>query len=683
MKKLPLYPPSPCPYFLGALFLLFLFFQSCNHNRYRDFNPEEIVNVPEAQLKTYADTAATLQRLESYRSDRKKVDSLLYFAEALRNYKENISQIYAQMAFDLSTERNWKFPRAISAYRLALLKESKAKYNEDIEDALVDAKISKRIFNQTNWEDWKVQVYNLIGLLHFRKNEIDSARYYQNRALKKLDKIPIEDKKKKTLKGLIFHDLASTYYAEDPQKFIDFVQKSDSLYQILESNSDRARIRLNLGRVYIDQREFNKADSLIQLSLEYGELTKDVDLIIQSRQAKGYLFSLNFYNTREEKYFAAALNNFKICLAQQEENHYSTYSLMGWLYFTRWSYFNQGSDVDSTLFFYKFAIEDARKAGAINSIRSSSESIAYLCGLKNNWDKCNQVLGSTIPSFLNANYKAVVDTITNHSKAAYQRTNKVEQREIMVSASRQRQNILLLGSGVFIIAGLIFLLILQQSQQKRLQARMEALRAQINPHFFSNSLNAIESLVNLDKKKEASKYIIHFSRLSRQILSRSRDPNTSLKEELSMMKHFLELEKLRFRDKLTFEIIMAQDLNPEQIEVPGLILQPYAENAILHGIKPKSGPGHLRIEVKKENHKLICIIEDDGIGREKSAKIKAALLEQRKSMGMDITKERIQKMGKVKGQSLEIIDLLDEQGEAMGTRVVLQLPLKYRKEKTT
>lgn len=206
---------------------------------------------------------------------------------------------------------------------------------------------------------------------------------------------------------------------------------------------------------------------------------------------------------------------------------------------------------------------------------------------------------------------------------------------------------------------------------------MDTLHTQINPHFLANSLNAIESLINLGKKQEASKFIIHFSRLSRQVLKRSLSPITTLEEELNTLKHFLELEKLRFRDKLTYEITIAPDLNPGMIEIPGLLLQPYVEKAIWHGIKPKTTPGFLKIQIKKEAKALICIIEDNGIGRQKSKVIKAALAAQRQSMGLTIAEEYTHLNRKLKGKKVNIIDLVNEQGQAFGTQVILRLPLKY------
>jgi two-component sensor histidine kinase len=660
------------------ILLLTLHLQTCSDHRYKDFNPEEIVNVPAEQLETYVDTARVFTWLDGYSSERKQLDSLLYFAEALRNYDEDIAQLYAQMAYDIATDHNWRFPRAISAHRLAVFKETKAKYSEEIEDAMVDANISKRIFDQMDREDWKVLIYSLIGRLHYRSNNLDSAQYYLNWALNKIDKVNLSYSKKLTLKANTLHDLANNNL-QDKDAFLEYAHLSDSLYQIIGGESDQARLWVDVGQFYITQGKYSEADSLFQESLNYGQQNNDNDALIKAYQGRGYLSSIKYYYSRDEQQSKDALKDFKKCLSLQKEGRYRTYELMGWLHYLRWFNLSLEAESDSVLLYSKMAIEEGSKEGALGTIKTVSQNIVNLCEFEEEWEKCRQILNTTPVAFLNNNLKAAVDTVTYHSKKAYQRTNQVTQREIAVSAEQKRQRQLLIAGGVLVIASLVFLLILQRLQQRRLQARMEALRAQINPHFFSNSLNAIESLVNLDKKREASKYIIHFSRLSRQILNRSREPNTSLKEELSMMKHFLELEKLRFRDKLNFEIIVAEDVEPAQIEVPGLILQPYAENAILHGIKPKAGPGFLRIEVKKEGNRLVCIIEDDGIGREKSRAIKEKLALQRKSLGMDITEERIRTIGKVKGQSLEIIDLVDAEGKASGTKVVLQLPIKFRR----
>ncbi|MEL7531685.1 MAG: histidine kinase, partial [Bacteroidota bacterium] len=188
-------------------------------------------------------------------------------------------------------------------------------------------------------------------------------------------------------------------------------------------------------------------------------------------------------------------------------------------------------------------------------------------------------------------------------------------------------------------------------------------------------------LVNQDKKEAAAKYLIHFSRFSRKILNSSRSGFTSLANELETIEHFLALEQLRFRDKLHYHVFADESLDADQIEVPAMVIQPYVENAVLHGLKPKKQAGTLYIHVESQGKDLRIVIEDDGIGRQKSRELQSAsvLQKNRKSQGMQITAERIKSMGKVKGKHVEIIDLYDEDHRAEGTKVVLRMPLKQRK----
>ena len=156
----------------------------------------------------------------------------------------------------------------------------------------------------------------------------------------------------------------------------------------------------------------------------------------------------------------------------------------------------------------------------------------------------------------------------------------------------------------------------------------------------------------------------------------------SVAEEINMLEHFLALEQLRFRNKLQYKIEVSPNLHPELIEMPALILQPYVENAIWHGIKPKSGPGLVKVQIERSGKHLACIIEDDGIGREKAREMQASsVLHKHKSQGMAITEERLKALGKVKGSKVEIVDLHDSAGNGAGTRVIVRLPFRLLKNK--
>lgn len=231
-------------------------------------------------------------------------------------------------------------------------------------------------------------------------------------------------------------------------------------------------------------------------------------------------------------------------------------------------------------------------------------------------------------------------------------------------------NILLLCVLVIPMGGYI---LYQQRKQRQLDRQLKSLRRQIDPHFFSNCLNAIEGLINLDQKRTASKYLIHFSRLTRRLLNTSLGSAASLAGELETMKHFLALEQLRFKDKLHYDIHITTDIQPALLEVPALVFQPYLENAIWHGIKPLEGPGFLQINIFKVGKELCCTIEDDGIGRRAAHQQQQESVMQYESAGGKVARQRLHNTG---GGTVETIDLFDDQGNASGTKIIIRLPYK-------
>lgn len=607
-------------------------------------------------------------------SDAMKVDRLLYLVERLQNSDEVRAFGYARKAENLAVQHNWPLAHAISLYYLSSLKGRQEIFGEDIYSVIEDSKFSQGIFARMELHDWEIRTLTNLGDYYFKQGINDSAKSYFYAALSLLDKHKVPDSL--LLRGAIMHELGNLAPPKSDTALAAY-SESMKLYRQAGDESSLVRLGLDLGRFYEMKNEYEVADSLYQESLVVAIKTHDQNGEKRVYEKLGYLNMLQYYYGTELQLFQDAMTYFEKCLKLEVENQYHIHNLMGYTYGLHATRAGDAIYIDSALVYYKKAMEGAQKVGAIGTMESIGTSISRECErLEKEGRRCATILGSSYATFLDANYQAITDTIRTQLGTSSTRIRKLELSALQREAEANRKNMLLAGLVVFVIAGLIFLLLLQRQQQKKLQARMEAWRAQINPHFMSNSLNAIESLVNQDKREAASKYLIHFSRLTRRILNGSRDANTRLSEELETLKHFLALEQLRFRDKLHFTIEVAPDLSPMQLEVPAMILQPYVENAIWHGIKPKAGPGMLRIAVKKEAGHLICIIEDDGIGREQAQKLQATVVEQRKSLGMAITEQRIQTAGKVKGVRLKIEDLKDPDGKALGTRVILRLPLK-------
>ncbi len=214
-------------------------------------------------------------------------------------------------------------------------------------------------------------------------------------------------------------------------------------------------------------------------------------------------------------------------------------------------------------------------------------------------------------------------------------------------------------------------------QQQAATLEMQALRAQMNPHFIFNSLSSINHFILKNESKTASGYLTRFSRLIRMVLINSQKSLINLEDELEMLRIYLEMERLRFKNAFNYSITFLNAINSDTIYIPPLLLQPFCENAIWHGLMNKDGLGKLDIELGMENNTLYCIITDNGIGREKAEEMKSKSAEKEKSMGLKITADRLSLLNAEKGidTSYTIEDLKDEQGEAAGTRVNLKISI--------
>ena len=211
------------------------------------------------------------------------------------------------------------------------------------------------------------------------------------------------------------------------------------------------------------------------------------------------------------------------------------------------------------------------------------------------------------------------------------------------------------------------------------ELEQKALQLQMNPHFVFNSLNAIQNFVLSNNTDKAVNYLAKFSHLMRMILANSTVSHISLKDELQAITYYMELEKLRFDDKFDYEIKIDPDIDPGFILIPPMLLQPYIENAIIHGFVNSPHPGRLEITLKLLSpQSLHCVILDNGIGREKATEIRAQSGIKRQPRGMIITQERLEILNKQgqKNYAVNVTDLKDENGNASGTRVDLTIQYK-------
>jgi len=231
---------------------------------------------------------------------------------------------------------------------------------------------------------------------------------------------------------------------------------------------------------------------------------------------------------------------------------------------------------------------------------------------------------------------------------------------------------------IFVFAIIIIVLISLKNRYKKeqevitLQSRL--FRSQTSPHFVFNSLMSIQTFLLENNVEKASEYLVDFAKLIRSILQQTRKSFITLDKEIEVLQQYVKLEKLRFSDKFdySFEVNVP---HPEEILFPPMLAQPFIENAIKHGLVPATKKGLLKILFEEKNNELTVMIEDNGIGRERSTKLNKK--ETHKSLATEITQERLQLMArryKIK-INMTIEDLYDDKKEPAGTRVTFKMIL--------
>jgi hypothetical protein len=203
------------------------------------------------------------------------------------------------------------------------------------------------------------------------------------------------------------------------------------------------------------------------------------------------------------------------------------------------------------------------------------------------------------------------------------------------------------------------------------QIKMSALRAQMNPHFIFNSLNSIQHLISKGDRLNALKYLTKFSTLLRQVLESSIHVNIPLKNEIELLKIYLELESMRFDNSFQYKITVGSALDVDNLELPIMLLQPYVENAINHGLLPKQhGVKEIHISFSDQEHFVTCVIQDTGIGRKASMERKNNLKSNRPSRGLELSRQRLQLMN----QNIAVSDLITITDSDDGTAVEIKIP---------
>ena len=534
---------------------------------------------------------------------------------------------------------------------------------------------------QANSIEFRVFSLNMLGVDYRRMDANRTALDYNQEALALAETVKEPSLGLRRSIAVSHNSMGNIYLLlKQYDLAIDQFEKSRIIEVSIENKLGLAINYQNVGNAKESQGNLNAALKDYQKSLAINtELNNSLGKIICNGSIANIFIKQGHYQK------ALELTEYNLPLAIETGNKY----------YLAYEYLNLGW-VQSKLERYKKAqenlltgIEIAEKYNFISAISTGYSHLSELNEKQHNYKeslryyKLAEEFDEKVSNERNTQY--VNDLIIKYDSERKNNEikNLAKKNEITKLKLTTNRNIWI---GVFSLITLlgIILFILYRTQQLRsdkkiLSLEQEAMRSQMNPHFIFNSLNAIKLYIINNEQKNAVYYLNKFSKLIRKILAATRDKETTLAEEIETVKLYTDIENIRFSNEIEILTHINDQLNTNSIKMPSLILQPFIENTIWHGLSPKKG--HKRIEVsyeKIENTHLKITITDNGIGRIAAAKIKSTKIHKGKSIGINLTEERLGNFYKnyKNKYSLEFIDLYDKSKSPSGTTVVLKLPIK-------
>ena len=343
-------------------------------------------------------------------------------------------------------------------------------------------------------------------------------------------------------------------------------------------------------------------------------------------------------------------------------------------------------ETENALAAYK---ESYSHASSMGMLQIQSDAALFMAGIYEKQGK-NAIANQYLHEYILL-HDAVFSLEAHHQLAEMQAFHEHQQQQLQITqlaqenelnilrAARSKYAIISLG-GILIIILLFAVLFIRQIQirneQKTLINQQQLFRSQMNPHFIFNSLTNIQHYIFSKDSLSAAKYLATFAKLMRGILNNSRKELISLRDEISTIEQYLELQQLRLEDKLEYALEVDENLDIELTEIPPMLSQPFIENAIEHGIRNKENGGSVMVRISKENGYILYEVEDNGVGRQKASEIKSDKPHNHESMAVVLTCTRLQSLwGRKKpGIVFEIIDLKDHTGAPSGTLVRFKVP---------
>lgn len=592
------------------------------------------------------------QKLSPYKADTTKMRYLIE-KSATENYPE--AQSYALNMLGIYYRNISNYDEAIGLHL----------------DALNQAKRCGNI-------NLEVISYNMLGVVYRRLDLIRTALDYHKQALDLAESAPNPNEDLKASIAVSQNSMGNIYLAlKQFDMALNLFQKSVLIENELNNKLGLAINHQNIGYALEEKGKLDEALHNYNTSLSYNEEinSKVGKVICYNSIGKIYIKKGQY-----DKAFSLIEQAMKMALELGDQFYIATsYNNLGWVQLNMTQLEDAQNNLNQAL---KIAQEYNLKSSEIEAFAHLSELHSKKQNYKLAFEyyKKSQNLDKILTNDRNIQY--VNDLILKYESE--KKNNQIKalasENEIVKLKLSQSKKLYLFGLGsLLLLIAILYILYRQRKlkdEKKIITLEQDMLRNQMNPHFIFNALNSIKLYIVNNEKENAVFYLNKFSKLIRKTLVASTEKDISLKEELETMSLYMNIENIRFSNEINYTVSVDKTIDTSLVKVPSLILQPFLENAIWHGLSTKKGQKNITLKVENKHPGFVTIkITDNGVGRKVSAEIKSKKSLNRKSVGIALTKERLENFSKhfTANYKLEIIDLYND-NVPIGTQVVLKIP---------
>lgn len=521
--------------------------------------------------------------------------------------------------------------------------------------------------------------YCSIGIVCSEQNNYARALEYYFKSLKLYEAIKQEE-----MISAVYNNIGNIYSTQkEYSKALEYFNKALWM-QKKNGDNDAAITITNMGKIYLARNEEEKALNAFR-EAEAIFTTHD-----NVRGAAELYNNFGNYHKQKGSNKAAEANYRKaLALFEQTGEKYGASASLSYL----GAVFASEKKYPAAIQYLKMSSELAAAIGVPEQVRESEKALSEIYEATGN---VAEALGhykkyTAATEHINdrENIKNLVRQEMNYEFERKEALSKIdaEKRQVMFNeqVKRHRQQIVFTTLFILLLCGIVFLVYNRVQLKKTLtlqrdlaEYEQKALHLQMNPHFVFNCLGSISSFIVQNGQDSAIKYLSKFSKLMRLTLEYSKESLIPIDKEIESLQNYLELEQLRFNKAFEFSIRKDPAIE-DDMALPPLLLQPFVENAIIHGIVPKKHYGFISIDFSLAGDNLVCTVTDDGIGINKSRKMKENSVTVHKSMALEITKKRLEVIQAFTSRSsqIEIDELTDANGEPSGTKIILNLPIQY------